>query len=314
MTTRLWIWSLGLMLCLLWIAPTAQANPGDLFVAQSLYNAGNDIIRIGPDGSQSVFGTVTGSVYGLTFDPAGNMFASASYGGQGTIYRFTPDGTRSIFASGAFTTGGIAFDASGNLFLADEAHSRILRFNSEGAMSVFSDQSQNPLGIAFNSSGNLFVCSIGTNSLDEYTPGGAHQYFALGLRFPWGLVIDQNDTIFVTTYEVRDNVPFASIVKIFTDGTRSVLFEMEGGFNGLTMDDAGNLYASEGYTNSIIRITPDGQGSVFASGLIEPVALAFARGIPEPSVSALILCVAAIFVARPAAVRFRKAPRMRRVG
>ena len=159
-------------------------------------------------------------------------------------------------------------------------------------MTTFASEILDPLGLAFDSDGDLFAGSLYRATVSEYTPAGQHQYFALGVPGPWGLAFGQDDTLFATSYEVRDNVVFGRILKFLPDGSRTLFFERVGAFNGLTLDDAGNLYATG--ASEIIKITPEGIDSIYASGLDSPVALAFARGIPGPNTTWLLLGAATI--------------------
>jgi DNA-binding beta-propeller fold protein YncE len=164
------------------------------------------IFEFTPSGERIVFGSVPGvpdnitANFGLAFDSAGNLYATAS--GAQTIYKFAPNGTRTVFAGpSAFTTGaypfGLAFDSSGNLFVSTDCFApedcvpgsdTILKFTPTGAESTCVTGLTNPRGLAFDSSGNLFVAESNPapdgDILKFPTCGGTPTFFATGLNRP----------------------------------------------------------------------------------------------------------------------------------
>src|SRR5205085_6238049 len=72
------------------------------------------IIKITPDGTQSIFATLNNpNLLGLAFDGAGNLFVSTGI----SIVKIIPNGTQSTFASQLHVAWPMAFDMSGNLFV-----------------------------------------------------------------------------------------------------------------------------------------------------------------------------------------------------
>ena len=66
-----------------------------------------------------------------------------------------------------------------------------------------------------------------------------------------------------------------TILRFTPDGTGSTFAS---GLNrpfGLAFDGSGNLFVVDTGTNTIFKFTPDGTGSTFASGLSDPIGLAF---------------------------------------
>ncbi len=86
------------------------------------------ILKITPDGSQSVFANVGAA--GLAFDWAGNLYTS----GGNTIRRITPDGTSSVWSvSPTLDRGkGMAFDSAGYLYVADWGNYGLEKFSPTG--------------------------------------------------------------------------------------------------------------------------------------------------------------------------------------
>src|SRR5437867_411723 len=76
-------------------------SSGNLFVVTFFCDTScqTNIIKITPDGVQSLFATIANRVLeGLAIDGANNVFAMAF---NGVVYKFTPDGVQSTFASAA---------------------------------------------------------------------------------------------------------------------------------------------------------------------------------------------------------------------
>ena len=149
------------------------------------------IYKVATDGTQSPFGSMPGSGFGLAFDSAGNLFA-ADYADQ-TIYKFDPDGTRSVFVDpSGFTPNsgpvGLTFDRFGNLFVSTESFGQepdsILKFSPDGVGSPFATGLNFPRGLAFNRGGILFVAELiqdGPGDILKFTPNGVGTLFASGI-------------------------------------------------------------------------------------------------------------------------------------
>ena len=209
----------------------------NLFVATNPLNSDGSftptILKITPDGVQSVLGTIAGDFFGsgLAIDASGNIFVMAqddiSPVGASTIYEFTPGGVQSTFGTVPGQGFALAFDTAGNLFAADAVDATIYEFAPDGTQSIFVGQSgfppnQGPVGLAFDRSGKLFV-STGVAVL-KFTPDGEGTPFATGLDNARGLALDRGGNLFVA--------------EIIQDGP-----------------------------GDILKFTPNGVGSVFASGI-----------------------------------------------
>ena len=66
-----------------------------------------------------------------------------------------------------------------------------------------------------------------------------------------------------------------TILKITPDGTKTTFATGLNSPRGLAFDGAGNLFEADAGSNTIFKFAPDGTKSTFASGLNEPFALAF---------------------------------------
>jgi sugar lactone lactonase YvrE len=173
-------------------------------IAGNVYVMGNDvrspvgastIFKFTPSGERIIFGSIPGQGWGLAFDSAGNLYATATW--PQTIYKFAPNGTRTVFVGpSAFATGadepvGLAFDSAGNLFVStgfNAGNDTILKFTPSGEESTCATGLTNPRGLAFDSSGNLFVAESNPapdgDILKFATCGSTPTRFATGLNRP----------------------------------------------------------------------------------------------------------------------------------
>src|SRR5207253_4029202 len=71
----------------------ANANPGDIFVSYNGHAAiRGTIYDYASNGTGRVFASRLNGPRGMTFDGAGNLFASIGH--AGTVVKFAPDGTK----------------------------------------------------------------------------------------------------------------------------------------------------------------------------------------------------------------------------
>ncbi|PYI43363.1 MAG: hypothetical protein DMF12_03885, partial [Verrucomicrobia bacterium] len=122
----------------------------------------------------------------------------------------------------------LAVDDKGNLFVADT--DSILKFTPDGKRSTFASGLNDANDMAFDDKGNLFMRD--GNTIFKFTSEGVKSTFASG--------------IVPETYD-----PY-HIAEVFT---------------GLALDRSGNLFVAEHVSGSILKFTPDGKKSTFASGV-----------------------------------------------
>jgi sugar lactone lactonase YvrE len=248
------------------------------------------------------FAAVTLAIGTVTANAALNdLFASVNGTGDnggGFIYQYTPTGVQSIFASGLSRPRGVAFDHFANLFVATETcdvsgncQGSIVKITPDGVQSTFatlSEQNFQPEGMAFDRAGNLFVMAIDltdpnlASTIYKFTPDGVQSTFGSIEGQSFGLAFDVAGNLFAA-----GNV---NIYKFTPDGTRTVFadssqFPTNNGPIDLAFDRFGNLFAStesgavNDPSNVVMKFTPNGVGSTFASNLGNyPRGLAFDRG------------------------------------
>ena len=127
-----------------------------------------------------------GSIAGLAFDSAGNLFVAEP---AGMICEITTDGVQTTFASTSAYFYGLAFNHAGDLFAADLGGGNIYEYAPDGTQSVFASGLDDSAALAFDSSGNLFVSGTGGDNIYEITPDGTQSIFASGVYNSYGLAI-----------------------------------------------------------------------------------------------------------------------------
>ena len=224
--------------------------------------------------------------------------------GGGSIYEYTPTGVQSLFASGLSEPRGVAFDHFGNLFVANTAfddpsqtfQASIVKITPDGVQSTFATLDGNLFGedLAFDRAGNLFVVAIDQNdepnfasTIYKFMPDGTQSMFGTLPFQTFGLAFDSEGNLFAACAGVPEVANSASIYKFTPGGTRSVFADQSdfGPFSGpvgLAFDRFGNLFASTeaatpAGTDTVLKFTPNGVGSPFATDLDWPRGLAFDR-------------------------------------
>lgn len=235
----------------------------------------------------------------------GDLFVSINGTGENgasSINQYTPDGV-TIFASGLSRPRGMAFNRSGNLFVANTTFDGINTFQASivkitpgGVQSTFVTLSGNLFaeGVVFDHAGNLFVAAIdqtdpnayGPSTISKIAPNGVQNTFGTLPYQGFGLAFDSAGNLFAADAGHPGIEGTASIYKFAPDGSRSVFVDQSAfpftGPVGLSFDRFGNLFASTEAdvpmgTDTIVKFTPDGVGSTFATDLDYPRGLAFDR-------------------------------------
>jgi hypothetical protein len=98
----------------------------------------------------------------------------------------------------------------------------------------------------------------------EFTPDGRQSTFASGLNQPQGMAFDREGILFVDENGTID--------KFTPDGTKNT-FTFAGN-EGLAFDCCGNLFSAD-FGGDIFEVDSNGVPTVYASGLNEPIYLAF---------------------------------------
>ena len=265
-------------------APNGLAidGQGNLYIADT----GNSTIRkVTPAGSVTTL--------------AGTAGETGSVDGQGAAARFS-------------SPTGIAVDGSGNIYVTDTGNGTIREISPGGATSTIagtpgkegnsdgtgSGASFNgPMGIAVGPSGELYVSDSANDTIREVTISGSvttlaglalqtgHvDAFGIGARFndPTGISVGEDGTVYVNdtgNFAIREVTPAGGVSTLAPLPTRGTVAgqpeyaEPGSPFEGLALDELGNVYASQGPTGyfvgkgisgvltDLFQITPAGEVS-----------------------------------------------------
>src|SRR6266496_4213340 len=169
----------------------------------------------------------------------------------------------------------LAVDDKGNLFVADT--DSILKFTSDGKRSTFASGLNDANDMAFDDKGNLFVRD--GNTIFKFTPEGVKSTFASGIVPETYDPYHVAEVFTALALDRSGNLFVAehvsgSILKFTPDGKKSTFAT---GINpgDLGFDRAGNLFVTDPGSDSILKFTPDGKKSTFATEISDPGDMAF---------------------------------------
>jgi hypothetical protein len=232
------------------------------------------VTSVQTNGTLQPFASGVGLVYGLAFDPAGDLYATGA--SENTIRKIATNGAVSVFVTSTAlgVPTGLAADSTGNLFTCGLGGA-VNRITSSGTITQLTPDVDGT-GLAHDAAGNLYVAS--GEAVIKIDSTGAHTTFASGFDEAWGVAFDHAGNLFVS-----DNTA-NSIFKVTSSGTVSVFATGINRPTGLAFDSNGDLYVCSSpdspQVGSVVKVTPTGAVSTFAIGLNSPTAIA----IPAPVV------------------------------
>lgn len=256
------IYAASLALTLLLGVPAANGELGDLFASLtgSGVNGGGYIYRYTSTGAQSVVVSGLSRPGGVVVDHFGNLFVAtttlngASY--EPTILKITPTGVQTTFASipDSLVLLGLASDHFDNLFAV--AHdvasftSTIYKFTADGEQSAFGTFPSQGFGIAFDAAGNLFAADAFDQTIFKFEPDGTRSVFVGPSAFdpdtgPAGLAFDRFGNLFVSTESEPPSIHKDTILKFTPQGVKSTFATGLTFPRGLAFDRSGNLFVAD---------------------------------------------------------------------
>src|SRR5207247_1821916 len=118
-----------------------------------------------------------------------------------------------------------------------------------------------------------------TDSILKFTPDGKRSTFASGLNDANDMAVDDKGNLFVRDGNTIFKFTPEGVKSAFASGIVPETYDphhVAEVFTGLALDRSGNLFVAEHVSGSILKFTPDGKKSTFATG-IDPGDLVFDR-------------------------------------
>ncbi len=168
-------------------------------------------------------------------------------------------------------TAGMSVDNSGNLYIADFgdintlAGTSLFKVSPSGEAQLITDQlNTGPSGNLIDADGSILQSVYISNRIVRVQQDGSITDFATGIPGPDDLVQDGNGNLFVASCPFGGPAP--AVYRVDASGTvevfaNSSLFTC---ISGVTIDNNGDLFASDFGNGQVFRITPAGDVSVFA--------------------------------------------------
>lgn len=144
-----------------------------------------------------------------------------------------------------------------SLFEADWYSFHVYQFAPDGTRSTFASAMYGPVALAFDAQGNLFVGTMDGGGIIKVTPDGTKSTFASTAAF--SLAFDRQGNLFAANTA-------GSVSKFSADGTQLSVVPMQSPY-GIAINSVGDLFVANSWGQTILRMTPTGATSVFATGL-----------------------------------------------
>jgi sugar lactone lactonase YvrE len=178
--------------------------------------------------------------------------------------------------------GNPAVDAEGNIYVTfsgsrgQKVPVAIYRIGTEGEVTPFLHEMMNATGLAFDGAGNLYVSSRYDGTVYRVAQNGTMTSYAEGLGVATGIAFDREENLYVGDRS-------GTIFKIGRDRQIFVFAMLEPSVAAyhLAFGPDGSLYVTGPTTSSfdsVQRIDPHGEVSIFYRGLGRPQGLAFDVG------------------------------------
>ncbi|MFM8762623.1 MAG: NHL repeat-containing protein, partial [Solirubrobacterales bacterium] len=127
-----------------------------------------------------------------------------------------------------------------------------------------------PVGLTLDSAGNVFTANNTSDDVSKLLAGGgaAGAPWPVATLDPWDVVADGSGNLFSS--DASGGAAPSAVSKVTAAGALGgspwpVILPVSSIPQGITIDEAGNIYTANAGSNSVSKITPGGVASTFAS-------------------------------------------------
>jgi len=208
----------------------------------------------------------------VAFDRAGNLWAG---GEAGQVYRIDPNGkVEKIIEIGGFTGGVACSPIDDAVYVCNPAHG-VVRVEPDGRHSVFATGTAEhkmicPNFLVFDRRGRLYVTDSGVwkkqnGSLLRFDPDGKGKVISGPHGYANGLAMTADERTLYMAESNTDRVLRFDLTEGGEVGPPEVYAESVGRLpDGMSLDEAGNLYVACYASDEIWRISPDRKKTLLA--------------------------------------------------
>ncbi|GAB4537483.1 MAG: hypothetical protein Kow0063_24260 [Anaerolineae bacterium] len=243
------------------------------------------------DAKATVFATGFVCPEGPCSDGEGDLFVVDW--AVGVVRRITPQGQVVDFIDTGGMPTGACFGPDGQLMVCDTGRKEVLSIAPNGiiraAVSHYQEKPlSGPTDCICDPQGNLYFSDAdglhplaSSGSVYLLRPGGEVELFASGFAFPNGLAISNDGTCLYLAETFANRVHRFTLDERGHAKGQEVFAQLEGGLgpDGLTLDEAGNLYAAHFGKGVVAVLSPEGKLlSELATGGFLPTNVTFWKG------------------------------------